>query len=122
MKGKEGTGDPGGPDAKSGCYSSGSGLCPSGEKPFFADGLFKHMRHWIQRFLKKYARQQAFDDAWKSLPPYPGFFVPKKVYREVTQWQGKEMRNLGRCVLRVLAVALRQLDSTQVQPFSRALT
>jgi len=37
MKGKEGTGDPGGPDAKSGSYSSGSGLCPSGEKGFFAD-------------------------------------------------------------------------------------
>jgi len=37
MKGKEGTGDLGGPDAKSGPYSSGSGLCPSGEKGFFAD-------------------------------------------------------------------------------------
>jgi len=38
MKGKEGTGDPGGPDAKSGRYSSGSRLCPSGETAFFADG------------------------------------------------------------------------------------
>jgi len=37
MKGKEGTGDPGGLDAKSGRYSSRSGLCPSGEKGFFAD-------------------------------------------------------------------------------------
>ena len=39
MKGKESAGDPGGPDAKSGRYSSGSGLCPSGEKGFFADGV-----------------------------------------------------------------------------------
>jgi len=37
MKGKEGTGHPGGPDAKSGRYWSRSGLCPSGEKAFFAD-------------------------------------------------------------------------------------
>ena len=37
MKGKEGTGDPGGPDAKSTRYSSASGLCPFGEKGFFAD-------------------------------------------------------------------------------------
>ena len=37
MKGKEDTGDPGGADAKSGSYSSGSGLCPSGENGFFAD-------------------------------------------------------------------------------------
>jgi len=39
-KGKEGTGDPGGPDAKSGRYSSGSGLCPSGEKDLFADEVY----------------------------------------------------------------------------------
>ena len=32
------------------------------------------------------------------------------------------MRNLGRCLLGVLAVALRQPDSTQVQHFKRALT
>ena len=84
-------------------------------------GLFKHMMDWIQGFLKKHARLQDFDDAWKALPPYPGFFAPKKAYREVTQWQGKEMRNLGRCLLGVLAVALRQPNSTQVLPFKRAL-
>jgi len=44
------------------------------------------------------------------------------LHREVTQWQGKEIRNLGRCLLGVLAVPLRQPDSTQVQPFRRALT
>ena len=59
-------------------------------------GLFKHMIDWIQGFLKKHGRLQAFYDAWKTLPPYPGFFVPKKAYREFTQWQRKEMRNLGR--------------------------
>jgi len=77
---------------------------------------------WIYGFPKKHAQHQAFDDAWKALPPYPGFFVPKKAYREVTQCQGKEMRNLRRCFCRVLAVALRQPDSTQVPPFKRALT
>ena len=76
----------------------------------------------IQGFLKKHGRQQALDDAWKALPSYSGFYVPKKAYREVTQWQGKEMRNLGRFLLGVLAVALRRPDSTQVQPFRCALT
>ena len=38
MKGKEGTGDPGGADAKSGGFSSGSVLSPSGEKGCFPDG------------------------------------------------------------------------------------
>ena len=84
-------------------------------------GLFKHMMEWVEGFLKKHKRQQAFDDAWKAVPPYPGFSVPKKAYREVTQWQGKEMRNLGRCITAVLAAALHNPDSSQQLLFKRAL-
>ena len=51
--------------------------------------LFKHLLDWIEGFLKKHRRLQAFDDVCKAFPPYPGFLVPKKAYREVTQWQGK---------------------------------
>ena len=84
-------------------------------------GLFKHLMQWIEDFLKKHDRQDLFDEVWKSLPPYPGFFVPKKAYREVTQWQGKEMRNLGRCILGVLASALRRPTLAQQGPFRNAL-
>jgi len=84
-------------------------------------GLFKHMIDWIQRFLNKQGQLEAFDEVWKALPPYPGFLVHKKAYHEVTQWQGKEMRNLGRCVLGVLAIAMRQPGSTQLIPFKLAL-
>jgi len=84
-------------------------------------GLFKHMTDWIEDFLKKHGRLQAFDEVWKALPPYPGFLVSKKAYREVTLWQGKEMRNLGRYILEVLAVALRQPGGAQAIPFKRAL-
>jgi len=84
-------------------------------------GLFKHMMDWIPGFLTKHGRLEAFDQVWKALPPYPGFLVPKKAYREITQWQGKEMRNLGRYVLGVLAVALLQPWSAQLIPFKRAL-
>ena len=48
-------------------------------------GLFKHMMEWVEGFVKKQKRQQALDDVWKTLPPYPGFSVLKKAYREVTQ-------------------------------------
>jgi len=84
-------------------------------------GLFKYMMDWIEAFVTKHGRLQAFDEHWKALPPYPGFLVPKKAYREVTQWQGKEMRNLGRCIQGVLAVALRQPAGAQAIPFKRAL-
>jgi hypothetical protein len=84
-------------------------------------GLFKHLMQWLEDFLKKHGRQPIFDEIWRSLPPYPGFFVPKKAYREVTQWQGKEMRNLGRCILGVLASALRRPTPAQQGPFRDAL-
>jgi len=84
-------------------------------------GLFKHMMEWVARFLKKHKRQQALDDAWKEIPPYPGFSVPKRAYHEVTQCQGKEMRNLGRCISAVLASALPNPDSSQHQDFNIAL-
>ena len=71
--------------------------------------------------MKKDKELQAFDDVWKGIPPYPGLSVPKKAYREVTQWQGKEMRNLGRCISAVLASALRNPDSSQYHDFKSAL-
>jgi len=48
--------------------------------------------------------------------------VPNKAYPEVRQSQGKEMRDLGPCLLGVLAVALRQRDNGQMHPFQHALT
>jgi len=76
---------------------------------------------WVQEFLKKHKRQQAFDDARKEIPPYPRFSVPKKAYREVTQWQGKEMGNLSRGISAILAAALRNPDSSQHHDFQIAL-
>ena len=76
---------------------------------------------WIEAFLVKHRRLQAFVEVWKALLRYPGFLVPKKAYTEVTQGQGKEMRNLGHCILGVLAVALRQPGGPQVIPFKPTL-
>jgi len=84
-------------------------------------GLFKHMMEWVEGFLTKHKRQRAFDDAGKEIPPYPGFSVQKKADHEITQWQGKDMRNLGRCISAVLASALRNPHSSQYQDFKSAL-
>jgi len=75
--------------------------------------LFQHIMQGVEGFLKWYKRQQAFDDAWKEILPYPGFSVPKKVYLEVIQWQGMEMRNLSHCIWVVLESVLRNPDRSQ---------
>jgi len=84
-------------------------------------GLFKHMMAGIQAFVKKHGPLQAFDDVLKTLPQYPGYLVPHKGYREFAQWEGKEMRNLGHCIVEVVAVALRQPQSSEVIPFEHVL-
>ena len=84
-------------------------------------GLFKHMMDWVEGFLKKHKRQQAFNDIWKEIAPCPGLSVPKKAYREVRQWQGKEMRTLGRCISAVSGSALRNPEGSQHQDFNIAL-
>jgi len=76
---------------------------------------------WVEGFPKKHKRQQAFDDVWKEIPPYPGFSVAKKANREITQWQGEEMLNLGPCISAVLASALRNPHSSQYHDFTRPL-
>ena len=49
--------------------------------------LFTHMMEWVEGFLKKHKRQQVLNNACKEIPPYPGLCVPKKAYREVSQWE-----------------------------------
>jgi len=75
----------------------------------------------VEGFLKKHKWQQAFNDAWKEIPPSPGFSVPKKAYAEITQWQGKERPNLNRCITSILASALRNPDRSQYQDFKSPL-
>ena len=84
-------------------------------------GLLKHMMEWVEGFLKKHKRQKACDDDWKEIPPYPGFSVPKKAYRQIPQWHGKEMRSLGHCISAVFASPLRDPDSSQYHDFKSAL-
>jgi len=75
----------------------------------------------VEGFLKRHKRQQAFDDARKEILPYSIISVPKKACWEVIQWQGKEMRNLSRCISTVLASALRNLHNSQHHDFQNPL-
>ena len=84
-------------------------------------GLLKNLLDWVTAFLKKHHRLTAFNQAWRTMPPYPGFTQPRKAFREVTQWQGKEMRNFGRIILVASAVALSSPSASQRECFAEAL-
>ena len=80
-------------------------------------GMFTHLMTWLLPFLSELGRLVVFDQIWQSLPPYLGFTVPNKSYRQVTQWTGREMRNLGRIVLAVFAATIRRsADNLRLTP------
>jgi len=69
-------------------------------------GFFKHMMECVEGFLKKHKRQQAFNDAWKEIPPYPGFSVLQKAYRKITMARKRDAQsrplNFSRICVRIV--------------------
>jgi hypothetical protein len=78
---------------------------------------------WIESFHETHMWQQQFDEVWMSMPPFPGLTRPlvTNAYQEVTQWQGKEMRNLWRFFLGAFAIALRNPSADEKYPFRRSI-
>jgi hypothetical protein len=69
-------------------------------------GVFKHVLEWVEAFMKEYGRMDTFNICWKSFESYPNVRMPQKAYKEISQWQGSEMRTFSRIILPCLAVAL----------------
>jgi hypothetical protein len=85
-------------------------------------GVLKHLMDWIVKFLEAHERMQHFNQIWRQMPSFPDFLRFNKDYTAVSQWQGKEMRSLGRVILPVLAATLRNgKDAAERQQFKDAL-
>ncbi|KAF8415753.1 hypothetical protein BGX38DRAFT_1110016 [Terfezia claveryi] len=72
-------------------------------------GVLKYLMEWIEGFLWKYKRLEAFDKIWENIPPYSGYRQPQKRYWQITMWSGAEMRGINRVILACFAAALRQI-------------
>jgi len=60
----------------------------------------------IIRFLKKYKGFQTFAIR-KSLAFYPGYSASNKEKNQISQWTGKELRNLVKVIRPCFAASLR---------------
>src|SRR5258706_1527498 len=80
-------------------------------------GILDHLMTWVTSFLEDIRRMNVFSEIWQAIPPYPGFIAPNRPYTQVSQWTGKEMRNLGRVILAAFAAAIRRTDDcTKLTP------
>lgn len=67
-------------------------------------GMIKHALEWMFNLLDeiKGGASNLYDVTWMAVSPHPSIAVPKKKFRSVKQWSGKEYRNAAAIMLAVL--------------------
>jgi hypothetical protein len=101
------------------CFDWTSALVPDVLHTIYL-GLLKHLMDWVVPFLEHHKRMATFNRLWNIMPPYPGFVTFNKPYTAVTQWQGKEIKMLGRTLLPIFAATLSNPTAEQIAPFKEA--
>jgi hypothetical protein len=88
-------------------------------------GMIKHALEWMFNMLDEHGKglPDLYDVTWMSVSPHPSIFVPKKKYRSVKQWSGKEYRNAASIMLSVLEATIDPYpaDVEQQEIFDRSL-
>ena len=102
------------------CFDSTSALVPDVLHTIYL-GLLKHLMDWLVPFLAHHKRLAVFNRLWSAIGPYPGFSPFRKPYTAVTQWQGKELKMLGRTILPILGASLLEPSAEQRGPFKEAI-
>jgi hypothetical protein len=85
-------------------------------------GLLKHVMEWVIPFLTQNEWIDKFNRLWREMPPYPGFEPFHKSYTSTQQWQGKEMRRVGRVLLPIFVGALHNPSRLQKERFDKAIS
>ena len=80
-------------------------------------GLIKHALEWMYNMLDEHGKglPDLYDVTWMSVSHHPSIFVPKKKYRSVKQWSGKEYRNAASIMLAVLEATLNPYPADDIQ-------
>jgi len=88
----------------------------------------QYLLDWIKGFLESHDRLNAFDSIWSSMAPYPGNYVPRKLYQLSSQVCSKEMQSILIVILVVFTASLRRKTNVvcatarQEEDFRKAIT
>jgi len=69
-------------------------------------GMLDHVQKWIFHFMKMHERLDKYNAIWLSVPAYHDLTPKNKSYEEVSQWNGKEMKEMSRYLLGVVTQSL----------------
>jgi hypothetical protein len=84
-------------------------------------GMLHHLQKWIFHLNKTHERVHKYNAIWLSVPAYHDFTPKNKSYEEVSQWNGKEMKDMSRYLLGVVTQSLRGGIPAQCPIFNRAI-
>jgi len=84
-------------------------------------GNLDHLQNWIFHFMKTHEWLDKYNAIWLSVPAYHDLTPKNKSYEEVSQWIGKEMKEMSRYLLGVGTQSLRGGSPAQHPIFNRAI-
>jgi len=84
-------------------------------------GMLDHLQKWIFHFMKTHKHLDKYNAIWVSVPAYHDLTPKTKSYEEVSQWKGKEMKEMSQYLLVVVTQSLRGGSPAQHPIFNRAI-
>jgi hypothetical protein len=84
-------------------------------------GMLDHLQKWILHFMKMHERLNRYNAIWLSVPGYHDLTSKNKSYREVSQWDGKKIKEMSRYLCGVVTQSLPWGSPAQHPIFNRAI-
>jgi hypothetical protein len=84
-------------------------------------GMFDHRQRWIFHFLMTHEWLDKYNPHWLSVSGYHDLTPKNKSYEEVSQWNGKEMKENRQYLLGVVTKSLRGGSPAQRLIFNRTI-
>jgi hypothetical protein len=83
--------------------------------------MLDHLQKWIFHIMKTHKRLDKDNAIWLSVPAYHDLTPKTKSYEEVSQWNGKEMKEMIRYLVGVITKSLQGESPTQRPIINRAI-
>jgi hypothetical protein len=83
-------------------------------------GMLDHLQKWIFHFMKTHERLDKYNAICLAMPAYHNLTPKNKSYEEVSQWNGKEIKEMSWYLLGVVTQSLRSGSPAQCPIFNHA--
>ena len=83
--------------------------------------MLDHLQKWIFHFMKTHEWLDKYNAIWLSVPDYHDITPKNKPFDEISQWNGKDIKDMSRYLLGVVTQSLRGGNPAQRSIFNHAI-